>query len=296
MKNVFKGTGIAVVTPFRNTDLSIDFDALDRLIDFQLSRGVDFLVALGTTAETATLSHAERHEVYHFFRNKIAKRVPLMVGMGGYNTVEVINHIKSADLKGVDGLLSVVPFYNKPTQEGLYRHFMAISEVSPVPILLYNVPSRCGVNMTAETTLRLLHSSKNFLGIKEASGNIQQIKTIIDQAPENTVVLSGDDAMIHSVCSQGGHGVISVLANAFPAETVELTNKSLAGDAGAANLQYQLSKLIEMLFVEGNPAGVKAMLTQMRMIENALRLPLCPVSDATFSAITEVLKGFGYAG
>lgn len=290
MEQIFKGTGTALITPFKSSDLSIDFQALDQMIEFQIEGGVDFLVALGTTAETATLSHEERHEVYRFIRKKINKRVPLMVGMGGYNTADVINHIKSADLDQVDSLLSVVPFYNKPTQEGLFRHFMALAEVAPVPIVLYNVPSRCGVNMTAETTLRLMNASSKFIGIKEASGNIAQIQTLIDQAPRTCVILSGDDGMIEPICSRGGHGVISVMANAFPAETVALTRLALIGDPQAVELQKQYARLIEMLFIEGNPAGVKAMLHLMGKIDNALRLPLCPVSDPALETISEVIK------
>ncbi len=295
MKNVFRGTGTALITPFRNNHLEIDFIALDQLIDSQINSGIDFLVALGTTAETATLSHEERHRVYHFIRKKVDRRIPLMVGMGGYNTADVIKHIESADLKDVDGLLSVVPFYNKPSQEGLFRHFMALAAVSPIPILLYNVPSRCGVNMTAETTLRLLHSSGNFLGIKEASGNLAQIKSIIDQAPAQSVVLSGDDSMIYPVCSQGGHGVISVLSNAFPSITKELTQLSLAQNPTAEGMQKKYAPLIESLFIEGNPAGIKAILSLHGKIENALRLPLCPVGEPTLNHIREVLKQFDNA-
>jgi len=292
MKNVFRGTGTALITPFRSNSLEIDFVALDQIIEYQIKGGIDFLVALGTTAETATLSHEERHQVYHFIRKKLDRRVPLMVGMGGYNTADVIKHIESADLKDVDGLLSVVPFYNKPSQEGLYRHFMALAAASPVPILLYNVPSRCGVNMTAETTLRLLHSSEKFLGIKEASGNLAQIKCIIDQAPEHCAIFSGDDSMIYPVCSQGGHGVISVMSNAFPVITKELTQLSLAHNPAAELMQKKYAPLIESLFIEGNPGGIKAILSLYGKIENALRLPLCPVSDPTLNHIREVLKQF----
>jgi 4-hydroxy-tetrahydrodipicolinate synthase len=210
--------------------------------------------------------------------------------MGGYNTREVIEHIKSADLDGVQGLLSVVPYYNKPTQEGLYCHFMAIAEASPVPILLYNVPSRCGVNMSAETTLRLLNASDKFLGIKEASGNLEQIKTIILGAPANCVVLSGDDGIINDVCSMGGHGVISVMANAFPALTVQLTHKALEKNPEAKAVQDSVAEIIRLLFVEGNPGGVKAFLHQMGMIENVLRLPLVPVSEIMYDAIAKISK------
>jgi 4-hydroxy-tetrahydrodipicolinate synthase len=213
-----------------------------------------------------------------------------MVGFGGNNTAEVINHIKSADFSGIDGILSVVPYYSKPSQEGLFRHFMAIAEVCPVPIILYNVPSRCGVNMTAETTLRLAAASSKFMGIKEASGNIDQIKKIIDESPEGFGVISGDDSMIYPVNSNGGEGVISVMANALPAETVTLTNNSLDKNPGAQAEQSRYAELIKFLFIEGNPAGVKAILHQKGMVDNALRLPLCPVSDAIYQRISEELK------
>jgi 4-hydroxy-tetrahydrodipicolinate synthase len=288
VNNIFKGTGPALITPFKN-DLSIDFEALDRLLNFQIDAGIDFIVALGTTAETVTMSHDERHQVYQFIKKINNGRLPLMVGFGGNNTAEVINHIKSADLKGVDAILSVVPYYSKPSQEGIYRHFMAIAEVCPVPIVLYNVPSRCGVNMTAETTLRLANSSDKFMGIKEASGDVDQMKKIIDHAPKGFGVISGDDSLIYALNAVGGDGVISVMANALPAQTITLTNKSMNGETGASELQQSYKELIRLLFVEGNPAGVKSILYQKGMIENVLRLPLCPVSDAVSMQISEEL-------
>lgn len=289
MKNIFKGTGPAVITPFKNEDLSVDFNALGKLLEFQIENGIDFIVALGTTAESVTLSHDERHQVYQFIKEINNGRLPFMVGFGGNNTAEVINHIKSADFSGIDAILSVVPYYSKPSQEGLYRHFMAIANACPVPIILYNVPSRCGVNMTAETTLRLANASSKFMGIKEASGNIDQIKKIIDESPSGFGVLSGDDSMIFPVNSLGGDGVISVMANALPAETVLLTNNSLKGLPLAEAEQDCYNELIKLLFVEGNPAGVKAILHQKGMIDNTLRLPLCPVSDITYQRIAEEL-------
>ncbi len=289
MNNIFKGTGPALITPFKS-DLSIDFDALGQLLNFQIDAGIDFIVALGTTAETVTMSHDERHQVYQFVKKINNKRLPLMVGFGGNNTAEVINHIKSADFKDVDAILSVVPYYSKPSQEGIFRHFMAIAEVCPVPIVLYNVPSRCGVNMTAETTLRLANASTKFMGIKEASGDIEQMRKIIDQAPKGFGVISGDDSLIYALNSIGGDGVISVMANALPAQTVTLTNKSMKGEAGAEELQQSYRELIRLLFVEGNPAGVKSILSHKGMIENVLRLPLCPVSDVVSQQISEELK------
>ena len=289
MNNIFKGTGRALITPFKS-DLSIDFDALGQLLNFQIDAGIAFIVALGTTAETVTMSHDERHQVYQFVKKINNKRLPLMVGFGGNNTAEVINHIKSADFKDVDAILSVVPYYSKPSQEGIFRHFMAIAEVCPVPIVLYNVPSRCGVNMTAETTLRLANASTKFMGIKEASGDIDQMKKIIDQAPKGFGVISGDDSLIYALNSIGGDGVISVMANALPSQTVALTNKSMKGEAGAEELQQSYRELIRLLFVEGNPAGVKSILSHKGMIENVLRLPLCPVSDVVSQQISEELK------
>ncbi|MBN2807005.1 MAG: 4-hydroxy-tetrahydrodipicolinate synthase [Prolixibacteraceae bacterium] len=296
MENVFKGSGPAVITPFKSSDLSVDFTALDQLLDHQLLNGIDFVVALGTTAETSTLSHGERHEVYQYIRQKVNKRVPLMVGFGGNNTADVLKHIQSADFRGIDGLLSVVPYYSKPSQEGIFRHFMAIADASPVPIMLYNVPSRCGVNMSAETTLRLAKASDKFIGVKEASGDLKQIKTIIENSPAHFDVLSGDDANIYDVSRIGGKGVISVMANAFPAEVRELTRKSMAGSSDAENLQNSYTELIRLLFLEGNPAGVKAVLHQRGLIDNALRLPLCPVSAPLYQQIAAYLKTMEHAG
>lgn len=295
MRNIFKGTGPAVITPFKSENLSVDFQALENLLEFQIDKGIDFIVALGTTAESVTLSHEERHQVYQFIKEINKGRLPFMVGFGGNNTAEVIRHIKSADFNGIDAILSVVPYYSKPSQEGLYRHFMALAEVCPVPIILYNVPSRCGVNMTADTTLRLAKTGK-FMGIKEASGNLEQIKRIIEESPDGFGVISGDDSIIYDICNMGGDGVISVMANALPSETVELTNKSLNFGEGAETLQRKYAELVRLLFVEGSPAGVKSILHQKGMIENVLRLPLCPVSDAIYEAIEVELKKVGNAG
>lgn len=290
MENVFKGTGPAVITPFCSKDLSIDYTSLGKIIEMQIENGIDFLVALGTTAETATMSHEERHQVYRFIREVNNGRLPFMVGFGGNNTAEVISHIQSADFSGIDAILSVVPYYNKPTQEGLFRHFMAIADASPVPIVLYNVPSRCGVNMSAETTLRLAKNSSKFVAVKEASGNIEQIKEIINNAPEGFGVISGDDSMIHAINTSGGCGVISVMANAYPKLISCLTNHCIESQPDSLQTQQSLAEFIRLLFVEGNPAGVKAVLHQRGLIENVLRLPLCPVSEDTYNLISEELK------
>ena len=290
MEHIFKGTGPAVVTPFKNDDLSVDFDALGRTLEYQIGNGIDFIVALGTTAETVTLSHSERHQVYHFIKETNNNRLPLMVGFGGNNTAEVIEHIKTADFDGIDAILSVVPYYNKPTQEGIFRHFMAIASICPVPIVLYNVPSRTGINMSADTTLRLAKASTKFIGVKEASGDMTQVKNIIDNKHEGFLVLSGDDAMIYDISSIGGDGVISVMANAFPAQVVELTKKCMQKSTDAKASQDRYAEMIRLLFVEGNPAGIKAALHKKGLIDNALRLPLCPVSDTTYQTIASELK------
>ena len=290
MENIFKGTGPAVITPF-NDDLTIDFDSLGNILDYHKQEGIDFFVALGTTAETVTMTHDERHSIIDFFREEVSGKYPLMVGFGGNNTLEVVSHIKSANFKGIDGILSVVPYYSKPSQEGIYRHFMAIAEVSPVPIVLYNVPGRTGTNMTAETTIRLMNASDKFIGVKEASGDIEQIYAIQDEAPSYFGVLSGDDALNYEINSNSGQGIISVMANAFPKETKELTELSLSGDEKAVVLQEHYKKLMDLMFCEGNPAGVKAIMHQKGMIKrNVLRLPLCPVSDKTYVQISEELK------
>lgn len=287
MKNAFRGVGPALITPF-NEDLSIDFESLGQLIDFQITSGVDFVVALGTTAESVTMSHEERHLVYQFIKKRINGRVPLMVGFGGNNTAEVVRHIQTADLGGVDGILSVVPYYNKPNQEGLFRHFMAIAEASPVPIVLYNVPSRSGVNMTAETVCRLVRASDKFVAVKEASGDVSQMINIIENTPDTFDLLSGDDAIIDKVSSIGGVGVISVLANSHPEELVHLTKLSRSQSPNSQSEQQKYLKLIDLLFEEGNPAGVKAVLAQQGRIKNILRLPLCEVSNDLYDRIAQI--------
>lgn len=290
MEHIFRGSGVALVTPFKSSDLSVDFDALENLIELQIGGGTDFIAALGTTGEPATMSTEERHEVYRFILDRVKGRVPIMVGMGGNNTRELVNHIKSADLKKVDAILSVVPFYNKPSQEGIYRHFMAVAEASPVPVVLYNVPSRCGVNLMPETALRLFNDSKKFIGIKEASGNLEQIKYLIDNVHGDRAVISGDDSLIYDICNMGGHGVISVMANVFPSRTAEVAHKSLSKSSDAFDSQKACSEIVKLLFAEGSPAGAKAFLSVLQIAENVLRLPLCPVSDALYEKIKMSIK------
>lgn len=286
----FRGLGVALITPF-NDDGSIDWRALSGMIDYQVSNGTNYIVALGTTAETPTLSKQEKGEVVRFIVEKVNGRIPVVMGMGGNNTAEVTGEMQSCDHTGVSAFLSVTPYYNKPTQEGLYRHFCTLSQASPLPIILYNVPGRTGVNMTAETTLRLARDCGNVVAIKEASGDLNQIKAIIEGAPEGFQVISGDDAVTTDVIAMGGVGVISVFGNAFPKEMAWLVKHALNGDAQHAREQMEddFNALFHLMFVDGNPSGVKCLLSQRGMVRNVVRLPLVPVSEKTERRIREEL-------
>lgn len=290
MGNSFRGAGVALITPFTE-NLQIDFPSLGKIVDHQIENGIDFLVALGTTAEAATLSKEEKQEVINFVCNHARKRVPVLIGIGGNDTLAVIDCLKTIDLSKADGILSVVPYYNKPTQEGIYQHFMAIAQNCPLPIVLYNVPGRTGVSMTAETTLRLAHSSDKFVGTKEASGNLAEICRILKNKPSTFALLSGDDSLIVPTTSLGGEGVISVAANVLPSFVAATTHAALKGDySTAASNQLKMQPLLDLLFVEGNPSGIKAAMHTMGMIENKLRLPLVPVSDKTHNQIEKEVK------
>ena len=290
----FKGLGVALITPF-NDDRSIDWGALSRLIEFQVANGTDYIVALGTTAETPTLSKEEKKEVVRFIVEKVNGRIPVVKGVGGNNTAEVAEEMQSCDITGISAFLSVTPYYNKPTQEGLYRHFCSLSQASPLPIILYNVPGRTGVNMTAETTLRLARNCNNVIAIKEASGDLNQIKAIIDGAPAEFQVISGDDAVTTDVIALGGVGVISVFGNAFPKEMAWLVSHALNGDALHARKQMEdeFNTLFHLIFVEGNPSGVKSLLNQRGMVRNVVRLPLVAVSEKTARLIQQELIKLG---
>lgn len=281
---------MALITPF-NEDGSIDWGSLSNIIEYQISNGTDYIVALGTTAETPTLSKQEKTEVTRFIVEKVNGRIPVVKGVGGNNTLEVTEEMRSCDTTGISAFLSVTPYYNKPTQEGLYRHFCALSQASPLPIILYNVPGRTGMNMSAETTLRLARDCKNIVAIKEASGDLNQIKTIIDGAPEGFNVISGDDAVTTDVISLGGVGVISVFGNAFPGQMSWLVKHALNGDAQHARKQMEedFNNLFHLMFVDGNPSGVKNLLYQRGMVHNVVRLPLVPVSQNTERLISEEL-------
>ena len=289
-QNKFKGLGIALVTPFKaNGD--IDYEALTRLVEYQLQNGVDFLCIMGTTAETPCLSADEKRKLKELLVERVAGRVPLLMGCGGNNTAAVVAELKANDWSGIDGVLSVCPYYNKPSQEGLYQHFKAVAEASPIPVVLYNVPGRTGVNMSAETTLRLARDFENIVAIKEASGNITQMDDIIKNKPDNFDVISGDDGITFPLITLGAVGVISVIGNALPAEFSRMVRMALNGDYEQARvIHHKFTELFKLLFVDGNPAGVKAMLHAMGMIENQLRLPLVPTRLTTMEKITAILK------
>jgi 4-hydroxy-tetrahydrodipicolinate synthase len=289
----FTGTGVAIVTPFRKDD-SIDFNSLAVLVEHLISNKSDYLVVLGTTGETPTLSKDEKKAVVRFVIEAVDKRVPVVAGIGGYNTQDVINKIKKTDFEGIDAILSVAPYYNKPNQKGLYSHYQAIVSSSPVPVIIYNVPGRTGCNIAAETTLRLAHDfNTQFVGIKEASGNFSQIMKIVQGKPDNFLVISGDDAITLPLMSLGASGVISVVANAFPGEFGNMVHKALEMKyAEARSIHYSILEIIENLFVEGSPAGIKAVLNILGLAQNQVRLPLTPVSRATYNKLAELIKAF----
>ena len=289
-QNKFRGLGIALITPFR-ADGSIDEEALIRLVEFQIKGGADFLCIMGTTAETPCLTPEEKLWLRQTLVQRVAGRVPLLMGCGGNNTAAVVRELQETDWTGIDGVLSVCPMYNKPSQEGLYQHFSAIAKASPVPVVLYNVPGRTGVNMTAETTLRLARDFENIVAIKEASGNITQMDDIIKNKPEGFDVISGDDGITFPLITLGAVGVISVIGNALPREFSRMVRLALNGDyASALHIHHKFAELFKLLFVDGNPAGVKAMLHAMGMIENQLRLPLVPTRLTTMEQISNILR------
>jgi len=290
INNKLTGMGVALITPFKE-DESVDYNALGRLLDYQIKNGIDYLVVLGTTAETATLTEEEKKEVASFVINRVNGRVPIVIGIGGNCTRSVVEELKTRDFKGVDAILSVTPYYNKPSQEGIYQHYSALAKATELPIILYNVPGRTGVNMTAETTLRLAHEFSNIVAIKEASGNIAQADDIIKNKPSDFMVISGDDGITYPLITMGAVGVISVIGNAFPKEFSKMVRLALAGDFNnALGIHRTFTELFNLLFVDGNPAGVKCMLHAMGFIENKLRLPLVPTRITTYEKIRKVLE------
>ena len=288
------GMGVALITPFKQ-DKSVDFPALARLLEYIIQNKADYIVVLGTTAETATLTEDEKKAVKEFVIERVNRRVPLVLGVGGNNTKALTDYLKENDLSAFNAILSVVPYYNKPSQEGIYQHYKAIAEASPIPVILYNVPGRTGVNMTAETTLRLARDFENIIGIKEASGNITQMDDIIKNKPADFLVISGDDGITFPLITLGAVGVISVIGNAFPKEFSRMVRLALHGQYDQAlQIHHKFTELFSLLFVDGNPAGVKCLLNAMGYIENNLRLPLVPTRITTYEKIRAVLQSLHY--
>lgn len=284
------GMGVALITPFKD-DESIDFTALARLVEYLILNGADYLVVLGTTAETPTLTEEEKEEIKQFVVSRTHGRIPLVLGLGGNNTRSIVHHLQADNLDGFEAILSVVPYYNKPSQEGIYQHYRAIATASPLPVILYNVPGRTGVNMTAETTLRLARDFDNIIAVKEASGNITQMDDIIKNKPAAFKVISGDDGVTFPLITLGAEGVISVVGNAFPKEFSRMVRLALNGDfSHALAIHHRFTELFSLLFVDGNPAGVKCLLNAMGFIENKLRLPLVPTRHVTNEKIHRVLQ------
>ena len=290
VRNIFKGLGIALVTPF-NADGSVDYKSLIRLVEYQLDNGADFLCILATTGETPTLTADEKQRIKETIVSLVGGRVPILMGCGGNNTAAIIEELQTRDFQGIDGILSVCPYYNKPSQEGLYQHFKAIANATKLPVVLYNVPGRTGVNMTAATTVRLATDCKNIVAIKEASGNLEQVDEIIKNKPNTFDVISGDDALTFPMVSCGAVGVISVIGNALPREFSKMIRLQMKGEYdGARKIHHRFIDLFSLLFVDGNPAGVKAMLSEMGYIENVLRLPLVPMRVKNVQRMSEILK------
>jgi 4-hydroxy-tetrahydrodipicolinate synthase len=284
-----RGLGVAIITPF-TPEKDIDFPALERMVNHLIDGKTDYIVVLGTTGETPSLDAEERATVRSFVAGKVAGRVPLVLGMGSNCTHALINELRSCDVTGYSAILSVAPYYNKPSQEGLYRHFSEVTEASPLPVVLYNVPGRTGVNISAATTLRLAHEHSNIIAIKEASGNFKQIEEIINHKPDNFQVISGDDALTYPLISLGAEGVISVVGNAFPREFGKMVRLCLEGRfQEALPIHYRFSRLYDELFVDGNPSGVKSLLHDMGLISNELRLPLVPTRMETGDELRKLL-------
>ena len=287
VRNIFKGLGIALITPF-NEDGSVDYPTLSKLVEYQLKNGADFLCILATTGETPCLTADEKKQIKDTIVSTVHGRVPILMGCGGNNTAAIVEELKTGDFSGIDGVLSICPYYNKPSQEGLYQHFKAISAATKLPIVLYNVPGRTGVNMTAATTVRLARDCKNIVAIKEASGNLEQVDEIIKNKPSSFDVISGDDALTFPMISCGAVGVIG---NALPKEFSKMIRLEFKGEYEAARkIHHRFTDLFSLLFVDGNPAGVKCVLSEMGMIKNILRLPLVPTRITTMQRISEILK------
>ena len=289
MKNIFKGTGIALITPF-NEDKSVDFAALEQIVNHVIDGGADFLVALGTTSEAPTLTTEEKKQVVSTILKTNAKRLPVLLGLGGNNTAGVIEQIKTQDFTGIDGILSVVPYYNKPNQRGMMAHFTAIADASPVPVILYNVPGRVGVNLQAATCVELA-KHPNIVAVKEASGNLQQIMEILRDKPADFDVISGDDGITQPMMALGAQGVISVAANAYIKPFARMMNAMKDGQTEEAlRLHYAMLRMNQLIFADGNPAGIKCLMNHMGLCKNVLRLPLVPANEKVEADIIEEWK------
>lgn len=288
----FIGTGVALITPFKN-DLSIDYDALEKLVEYNITNGINYLVINGTTGESATITHEEKRQLVHFISKVNNSRLPLVLGVGGNNTAQVVHELQTSDLSQIDAILSVAPYYNKPTQEGLYQHFKTISEASPKPVIMYNVPGRTSKNMEPRTTLRLAHNFDNIIAIKEAGNNVQQYLELIKNKPKGFHVISGDDDLALNVVLAGASGVISVIGQGFPKEFSSLINLGLEGkNKEAYELHYRLMDVINLIFSENNPAGIKAVLHALKITNNTVRLPLVEASDSLQNKIINFIRNF----
>ena len=290
VRNIFKGLGIALITPFCK-DGSVDYKSLVRLMEYQLDNGADFLCILATTGETPCLTKDEKQKIKDLVVSTVKGRVPILMGCGGNNTAAIVEELHTGDFRGIDGVLSVGPYYNTPSQEGLYQHFKTIAAATSLPVVLYNVPGRTGVNLKAETTVRLARDCENIVAIKEASGSLEQVDEIIKNKPKRFDVISGDDALTFSMVASGAAGVISVIGNALPKEFSRMIRLEFRGEyEPARKIHHAFTELYSLLFVDGNPAGVKALLHEMGFIENQLRLPLVPTKVSTLQKMAEILK------
>ena len=289
MQTRLKGMGVALITPFKE-DGAVDYEALLRLVDYQLQNGTDFLCVLGTTAETPTLSKEEKEKVKRTVIDRVNGRIPILLGVGSNSTQAVVDSVKNDDMTGVDALLVVVPYYNKPSQEGIYQHYKAISQATDLPIYMYNVPGRTGVNILPSTVVRVANECPNIVGYKAASGNLAQVKELIATKPAHFDVFSGDDGLTVDIMEAGGVGVISVFGNAFPKQMTKLVTAMQEGRVGdARNIHVRLNELFQLIFVDGNPSGIKALMEILGMLENNLRLPLVPACDDTYSDLQQAI-------
>ncbi|WP_100612301.1 4-hydroxy-tetrahydrodipicolinate synthase [Confluentibacter lentus] len=292
MNSKFLGTGVALVTPFK-TDLSVDHEALTNIVNFNIDNGTDYLVICGTTAESVTVTKQEKQDIIKTISKANNGRVPMVLGIGGNNTMQVIEEIKATNLSDMDAILSVSPYYTKPTQEGIYQHFKAIAEASPVPVILYNVPGRTSKNMEPETTLRLANDFENIIGIKEACNNVAQYLKLLKDKPEDFLIISGDDDLALGVVLAGGAGVISVIGQAFPKEFSEMIRLGLEGNAKEAyKLHFKLMDVIGYIFEENNPAGIKAVFEALNLCQDTVRLPLVPASNGLKAKIADFVNQF----